>query len=926
MQVRRLLAVILCLFVSVVSAQDSQALRSDDAQAVSGAAVPRLVRFSGAVELSAKAASREAASGSIRTLTFSVFADQNGGSALWSETQNVAVDADGNYSVMIGAATKGGVPVEMFATGSARWLQIDDVGAGDQPRALMVSVPYALKAEDAEKLAGKSATDFVLSSELQQHITAAMAAASSQAMREPINSSTAQSVDVNGSITFTDTSIHNAVIITQNGTGNALDAIAVSGHAIRANAPGTGGFAAIVGNASGAGGKAISGNSTASSGSGIGVSGTTQSSSGVGVQGSANNVSGGTGVYGIVPSGPGTAILADVFSGSAVAGKFRSTSGSSNVIVGSGPGGDKFTVTADGDVTATSLTLANGGTFSVPDGGIFMGTGTFSFATPSVVVDVLNTHATSGSAINGTVINDNGYGVTGHAMSSTGNGAGIFGVTQSEVGGAGVEGTAIAATGSSVGVRGITNSNEGFGMEGLNVSTDNGAEATGVFGMAFAEDGMGVRAHAASPTGTATGVFGSSAADNGTGVIGYTDNGNSWGVWGQSDSSSGIGGVFGNSSNAQAIAVFDAFTGFKTFGVNGDGNVLLAPQDESDGTFSDVPSPGLSLASSIWNGDLSQSVLHKFTWKNDVAFGDGQNFPILSLIYGNDQDGDGEVLSINSDGTINFAPGQSFGDALSSSQPSSINVNNNFGPALHVENTGSNNALSVLNTGTGAGLFVQNNDTTTTATISNNNSSGTALRVRVEPYNYDRLTVRHDGVELPPLDYPFVGSVGFGSNLLDMTAVAVDSGDTNRYQHTFRWQVAQIDGSPTSGELQLSYGQDYTFSNPPALKVAADGALTIGGADSNVTPIKRHFSATGLFLNLSGITAGECADSTTYSMPGTAQGDRVVLAMNNMDVLQGWMIQGFVPPAGGSIIVRACRFQNASGGGISGTFSVDVWR
>jgi hypothetical protein len=117
-------------------------------------AVPRLLRFGGTIA---------GARGSV-TITFAMYRDQTGGAPLWLETQVVDVDARGHYAALLGAAHAHGVPVELFASGDARWLGIQPEGEGEQPRVLLVSVPYALKAADAEALGGRPASAYALAS------------------------------------------------------------------------------------------------------------------------------------------------------------------------------------------------------------------------------------------------------------------------------------------------------------------------------------------------------------------------------------------------------------------------------------------------------------------------------------------------------------------------------------------------------------------------------------------------------------------------------------------------------------------------------------------------------------------------------------------------------------------------------------------
>ena len=55
-----------------------------------------------------------------------------------------------------------GIPIDLFATGEARWLEVQVAGEAPQPRVLLVSVPYALKAADAATLGGLPPSAFAL--------------------------------------------------------------------------------------------------------------------------------------------------------------------------------------------------------------------------------------------------------------------------------------------------------------------------------------------------------------------------------------------------------------------------------------------------------------------------------------------------------------------------------------------------------------------------------------------------------------------------------------------------------------------------------------------------------------------------------------------------------------------------------------------
>jgi trimeric autotransporter adhesin len=122
-----------------------------------GSIVPRLVNYSGkALDADAKPLS------GIAGITFAIYKDQYESSPLWLETQNVTADSKGNYAIQLGATKPEGLPLELFSSGEARWLGVRVNGGTEQPRVLLLSVPYALKAADAETIGGLPPSAFVL--------------------------------------------------------------------------------------------------------------------------------------------------------------------------------------------------------------------------------------------------------------------------------------------------------------------------------------------------------------------------------------------------------------------------------------------------------------------------------------------------------------------------------------------------------------------------------------------------------------------------------------------------------------------------------------------------------------------------------------------------------------------------------------------
>lgn len=120
-------------------------------------AIPRMIRFSG----TAKDEAGKAVTG-IVGVTFALYKDAQGGAPLWLETQNVQADANGRYTVMLGATQSSGLPLELFSSGEAHWLGTQVSGHAEQSRILLLSVPYALKAADAETIGGLPPSAFVL--------------------------------------------------------------------------------------------------------------------------------------------------------------------------------------------------------------------------------------------------------------------------------------------------------------------------------------------------------------------------------------------------------------------------------------------------------------------------------------------------------------------------------------------------------------------------------------------------------------------------------------------------------------------------------------------------------------------------------------------------------------------------------------------
>lgn len=120
------------------------------------AVVPPVVKYSGVLnDADAKPMT------GVVGVTFALYKDQEGGAPLWMEMQNVRPDKSGHYTVTLGSSNSKGLTSDVFANGEARWLGVQAQGEAEQPRTLLMSVPYALKAADAETIGGLPPSAFL---------------------------------------------------------------------------------------------------------------------------------------------------------------------------------------------------------------------------------------------------------------------------------------------------------------------------------------------------------------------------------------------------------------------------------------------------------------------------------------------------------------------------------------------------------------------------------------------------------------------------------------------------------------------------------------------------------------------------------------------------------------------------------------------
>jgi hypothetical protein len=136
---------------------------TSEAQCTSGAnscaqAVPHLVKFSGVLKNTLGVPRT-----GVVSMRFVIYGDETRGTPLWQEVQNVRLDQQGHYEVMLGATGTDGIPMDLFTSGEPRWLGVQTLlpGEEEQPRVLLVSVPYAMEAADAQTLGGLPASAFM---------------------------------------------------------------------------------------------------------------------------------------------------------------------------------------------------------------------------------------------------------------------------------------------------------------------------------------------------------------------------------------------------------------------------------------------------------------------------------------------------------------------------------------------------------------------------------------------------------------------------------------------------------------------------------------------------------------------------------------------------------------------------------------------
>jgi len=489
-------------------------------------AVPRLVNFSGrAVEVSGKAIS------GVAGVTFAIYKDQSDGSPLWLETQNVQADARGNYSAQLGATRAEGLPLDLFSSGEARWLGVRVNGGQEQPRVLLLSVPYALKAADAETIGGLPPSAFLLAAPVSSGASSNSADPSSPTSSSGAPPVTSNVTTTGGTINViplftTATNIQNSIL-----TQTAATAVNVGG---KLNLPATGAATAVAGKNSHP--LDFVGSSFSSSTSAA-VNQTFQWQA----EPAANNTANPSGtlnlLYGLGTTAPGETGLK-----------------LSNKGVFTFAAGQTFPGTGSGTVKSVGLT-APASDFTV-SGSPVTGTGSLNF--------VWTVAPTSANTANAIVKRDASGNFAGNTITAGTFDGGQLNVTNASISNSlfmltsavnplsvasglgnatSIGGNATATTGAAWGVEGVTDSDsyDAYGLVGFATSTSGNPK--GVYGQANSNVGVGVLGQNGSLS-----LTGSAFAE-GVGP----------GVWGDGGNVSGEFGVLGTSDNGPG-GVFETST------------------------------------------------------------------------------------------------------------------------------------------------------------------------------------------------------------------------------------------------------------------------------------------------------------------------------------------------------------------------------
>ena len=152
---RRVLVTVVAVLLSAAAAGVARAQDGGPASRPT-ATVPRVVRVEGQFTPGGLAQASP-----VEAVTLRLYDAETGGALIWEEAQDARLDAQGRYAIFLGAGSAEGLPLSVL-DGGPRWLDVRFAReASTGVRVPLTSVPYALKAADAETLGGWPASAFV---------------------------------------------------------------------------------------------------------------------------------------------------------------------------------------------------------------------------------------------------------------------------------------------------------------------------------------------------------------------------------------------------------------------------------------------------------------------------------------------------------------------------------------------------------------------------------------------------------------------------------------------------------------------------------------------------------------------------------------------------------------------------------------------
>jgi hypothetical protein len=596
----------------------------------------------------------------------------------------------------------------MFASGEARWLAVTIGGGKEQPRVLLLSVPYALKAADAETVGGLPPSAFQL---------AAPAAGVSGGSATTLIATSIAPPPVSSNVTTTGGTVNQLPLWTT-ATNIQSSAVTQTGSGLTAKI-GIG-TTAPVATLDVKGGEFVRGTFT------LPATATATATKGANSQPDLMMAS-------VFNSGTATAVNQKFqLQAEPVNNNTATVSGTLNLLYGSGtsvPAETGLKINNKGQITfATGQTFPGAGTISgvkagtdLTGGGL---TGTVTLNLDTTKVPQLSTANTfvGNQTITGNLSDTGNISATGSITGQTGTFSGnnstqIVGVTQSGAGtgvaataagagaavqgkntassGIGVLGTSTGAFGFPVGVEGV--SSTGYGVEGttssslgagvFGLSSKAGSPAVvgqnqattgatvGTEGVAASPGGTGVLGFASSSTGTILGVNGLSFSTSGTGVLGQSpsnalsatggalrnpDGFGAFGVWGDTTGASEINaGVMGSADDNYAVAALNNSAAKPAvFALNSttsaDANVFLGQLQNING-FAAIGDPGCgALYMAVQLGQFGMSNCNNYTLIGDgngntyLNAGDGFSDPVSIAFRINNVSG----MTLNNDTSV----------------------------------------------------------------------------------------------------------------------------------------------------------------------------------------------------------------------------------------------------------------------------------